>query len=207
MKKHTVRDQMTCADVFTTIKDNKPTLPPGGRLEKALNLSGIDPVPTLIAIAFKESNFDAAMVGPTGDLGLFQFLIPTADDVQDRVVRNFLPAGTTIPHVPAGARFADYRTDPVASAFCAWAFVLDKIARNNNKLLEGLNDYNPGEAGYGQKVLDGVNALRALCNSADGTPIDLGVLQTTMQNNCPGVRAALDGAVHLRHTGRKHPNS
>ena len=202
-----VRDIKTCAEIFSAINNNKPPLPPGGRLDNALNQSGMDPLPTLIAIAFKESSFDAAAVGPTGDLGLFQFVVATADDIQDRIVQKFLPAGTAIPNVPAGDRFANHRTDPDASSFCAWAFVLDKIAHNANQLQAGLDDYNPGEAGYGQKILSGVTALRNLCGIALGTPTDPAVLQATMQNNCPGVKAALDGAVHLRHSGRKHPNS
>src|SRR5205823_648131 len=124
---------LTCAQLLEKVTANQPNLASGGRLDQALKESKLDGPITLAAIAYKESRFDthASNESSTAE-GLFQCLRGTADDIQDRVLKNFLPSGTTIPNVPVGKRFADCRTDADASAFCAWAYLLDRIASKSN---------------------------------------------------------------------------
>src|SRR5438874_252818 len=101
--------QLTCLEVLNRIEANMPALPAGQRLAKALEISTLDPHTTLVAIAYKESRFKPNNVNSKAQAtGLYQFLASTADDVQDRVVKKFLAAGTQIPKVPMAQRFKDH---------------------------------------------------------------------------------------------------
>ena len=184
--------KLSCSQTLQAIVDNRPALPPNGRLAKALSGSGLDGPVTLLCIAYKESRFDpkAANPGSTAQ-GLFQFLAGTADDIQDRVVKNFLAPGTTIPTVPAGGRFADHRDDPPAAAFCAWSFLLDRIAHEGNDLAAGLDGFGTGD-GYGDLVLQAVFAVRATAHLPLDQPTDLIILTKTVAEKCPEVQAALN---------------
>lgn len=186
---------LTCSQIFDKITGNMPKLPAGGRLETALKQSGLDAPATLIAIAFKESSFNKdAENDESSAEGLFQCLKGTADDIQDRVVKNFL-AGAAIPNVPANGRFADHRKDADAACFCAWAYLLDRIAAKGNKLKEGIKAFGDNTEQYPKDILAEVAALRAAVGSPADKPTDMALLKKGMSDKCQAIKDAMGKAI------------
>jgi len=184
-----------CEGVVEAIYTSIPALPDNGRLANARDKSGFDPL-ALLSDAYLESSFNpTAKNRASSATGLFQILDRTADDIQDRVWRNFV--SRTNPLVPGGGRLRDQRTDPFPSASAAYVYMLDRIAQAGGDLQKGLDLYGTGPGtGYGKRVADGVDAIRSVCGFKPGQAVTFEQMKECAKKHCKELKAALDKAVH-----------
>jgi hypothetical protein len=184
-----------CSGVLESLVGGIPALPDGGRLDKARQQSGLDYL-TMIAQAYKESTFNPNAAAPNSTaVGLWQTLEPTAQDIQNRVWPNFVSKDNW--PVPAGANFADYRTDPFTSASMYYVYLLDRIAAGGGDLQKGLENYfgGKGKEDYAKKVLAGRNAIRKVCGFGPNEKPTLEQLRQCAKGKCKEIKQALEATV------------
>lgn len=189
---------LTCLSAldYVAVTPNLPDDP--SRLKDALaavNAAGLDMPTLLFAISFHESSFDTDATNPrpgSTAVGLFQFVKKTANDVQDRVLR-FLPPGTTIPGLPDGSRFVDNRAKPDASAFCAYIYLLDRIAANGNDVDGGIGAFGTG-ADYAARTRSAITAMRAAAGFPADQPTNLLMFKAAASTQCNSLKNAIAGA-------------
>lgn len=186
--------RLNCSQVLALLTPS-PSLPASpDRLRAALaamTASATDAATTLFVIAFRESSFDLAATNPTSSaVGLFQVLRPTADDIQDRVLANFMAPGTTIPDLASNQRLADHRTNPKAAAFGAYVYLLDRIASASNNVDTGIARYGTGTE-YATWVRSAVRAVRRVCQLPVDQMTELVTFTRVAHERCQELRAAM----------------
>lgn len=182
-----------CEGVLEALIGGIPALPEGGRLDKARQQSGLDFL-TMLAQAFKESSFDPNAKAPNSSAtGLWQILDGTADDIQDRIWRNFISRDN--PMVPGGGRFRDHRTNPYLAATGYYAYLLDRIASAGGDLRKGLERYFGGEGkeDYADKVLKGRDAIRKTCGLGENPTVDQ--IRNCLKEKCDEIKKVLEATV------------
>jgi SLT domain-containing protein len=187
---------LSCSEVLALVA-NAPHLPDDpARLKQALaamTAAHLDMHTVLFAIAFRESSFDAAVVNPRPGAtatGLFQLTETTANDIQDRVVRNFMH-GAAIPNLAAGQRLVDHRTDATASAFAAYVYLLDRVAAAGNAVDEGIRRFGNGTPAYVTWVHGAVRAVRQTCGLSLDQPTELLAFNRVARDRCPDLKNTL----------------
>jgi Transglycosylase SLT domain len=185
---------LTCMQAFDLVS-TAPTLPDApSRLTDALAAvaaAKLDMPTLLFVIACRESGFDPDAVSDSSTAtGLFQFLEDSANDVQDRVVKNFMPAGTQIAGLESGDRFVDHRNNPQASAFCAYAYVLDRIASRHGDVAAGLAAYGTGDD-YATATLSAVKAVRRVAGLPEDQPTNALMFTGAAATQCNALKNAI----------------
>jgi RHS repeat-associated protein len=176
-----------CTRAYDAIVDNTPALPTGGRLDRALQSSGLD-VETQLSQAWKESSFNpSASAAPRSSaLGMFQILTGTARDVETRVWPNFVSRIT--PFAPGVA--GDWRLDPGVSAQANYVYLLDRVAASGGSLAGGLGLYygsrsEAANQNYANDVLGGRSVLQDFADKHGGN------LREALEQDCGKIKAAL----------------
>lgn len=186
---------LTCSEVLALVS-NAPPLPDNpDRLKRALaamTATAVDMHTTLFVIAFHESSFDPNMVNPhSSATGLFQILSGTADDIQDRIVTNFMPSGTTIPGLAAGQRLRDHRTNTRSAVFGAYVYLLDRVASANDVVDTGIARYGDG-ANYATWVRSAIHTIRRVCGLPEDRVTELLTFNRVARDRCAQLKSALD---------------
>lgn len=143
-------------------------------LQEVVNLSGDNQpagirdditVCVMVALLWKESSFNttAETSPPNTAKGIAQINDGTADDIQDRVAKNY---GGSDPFytLPKGERLLDNRFDPAVSIFAAYIYLDDRY-RATGTLAGALSGYGPNGATT-------LNSAKCLCSQCGGFYID-----------------------------------
>ena len=188
-----------CEKMFCTLAGALPALPDGGRLDDALNNSGMDPLATMLSLAWKESSFRPNAKNPRSPAtGLYQILDATKGDIEDRVWPRFVGGDSFPPYPPSdpntGQPINDWRRDPGLAASAAFAYLLDRIASRGDDLRDGIGAYGEGDD-YANKVLNGIQAIYETCGVPAGTHMTADQFESCASEKCDELKKALDDAM------------
>ncbi len=188
-----------CEKMYCALGGAFPALGDNGRLSNARDKSGMDPLATMLSLAWKESSFHPGAANPRSTArGLYQILNGTKDDIEDRVWPEFVGGDDFPPYPPSdpdtGQPTDDWRYDPGLASSAAYAYLLDRIAAKGNDLRNGIAAYGEGDD-YADKVLRGINAIKKTCGVPPGTDMTNEQLEKCASEKCGELKKSLDDAM------------